>query len=121
MANFLVDVEIPEGIIEITENTIENHRNVRSVKIPESVLVIGDRAFADCVNLKEIKIPDTVKVIGKDAFCMCASLYEISIPDSVMEIKNHTEDEQNYQGTFAGCISLTYVKLPNNIKNIGYR
>ena len=64
----LIDVEIPEGTIELTETTFHNHRLVSSVKIPESVVIIGERAFADCVNLKEIKLPSGLREIRKGAF-----------------------------------------------------
>lgn len=105
----LNDVEIPEGTIEITEDTFHNHRLVSSVKIPESVLVIRERAFADCVNLKSIELPADLMAIAKSAFLNCANLESINIPEGISTIE---------EGVFEDCAALESIVLPENVTAI---
>lgn len=125
----LIDVEIPEGTIELTETTFHNHRLVSSVKIPESVVIIGERAFADCVNLKEIKLPSGLREIRKGAFYNCATLEEINIPNEITTIEESAfEDCSSLQSiildeniisikekAFAGCTGIKQLVLPDNL------
>lgn len=105
----LNDVEIPEGTIEITEDTFHNHRLVSSVKIPESVLVIRERAFADCVNLKSIELPAGLMAIEKGAFYNCANLESVNIPEGISTIE---------EGVFEDCAGLESIILPENVTAI---
>lgn len=105
----LSDVEIPEGTIEITEDTFHNHRLISSVKIPESVLVIRERAFADCVNLKHIVLPEGLMAIAKSAFYNCATLESVNIPSGISTIE---------EGVFEHCEALESIVLPENVTAI---
>lgn len=102
----LSEIIIEDGITEINENTIENHKNITSVKIPDSVLVIADKAFANCINLKEIKLPAGIMHIGKAAFSNCISLESIEIPEGIKSIE---------ESCFEGCESLESISLPETV------
>ena len=105
----LNDVEVPEGITEITESTFKNHRFIASLKIPNTILVIGERAFEDCVNLKSIELPQSILAIGKYAFHNCSALESINIPEEVKTIE---------EGTFKDCTGLESIVLHENITSI---
>lgn len=102
----LNDIEIPEGTIEITETSFQNHRLVSSIKIPESVLVIRERAFVDCVNLKSIELPAGLMALANSAFYNCASLESVNIPDGISTIE---------ESVFEGCTNLESIVLPENV------
>ena len=70
---------------------------------------IGVAAFEEDYDMTSVTIPDTVKEIGQIAFKRC-KIKSVEIPDSVEKIEN---------GAFVGCVSLTDIKMSENIKYIG--
>ncbi len=96
---------------QIWGRTLEEEWAVKKVVIEEGITSIAAHAFADCNNLTSIVIPDSVTRIEHSAFACCYSLRQIRIPDKVTVIEDYT---------FHGG-SLEKVKLPKNLKKIGYR
>ena len=43
------------------------------------------------------------------------------LPDGVTTIENNADSDVSYQGTFAGCISLEFIKIPEGITKIGHK
>ncbi len=128
----LTEVNIPEGVPEIGEQTFRNCKAIKSIILPDSVKKIGKNAFYECQNLEEIKlpqgieeipegaffyckslktveIPNSVRVICREAFLHCDKLEEIIIPDGVEEIKREA---------FACCSNLKTVVIPASVKKI---
>lgn len=78
---------------------------------------IGKAAFMDCPNLKEVFINVTTEEIGAYAFAECDSLRVVAFNDSRYGSYNsslHTIGEY----AFASCDTLSYIRLPENIKDI---
>ena len=120
---------IPDGVLIIPEGAFTDCRGALSVEIPDSVWFIGDMAFADNPTW-DLEIPPNVQYIGYDAFlrtairravipdgvyevgCFqrCSCLEEVVLPDSVQVISPYA---------FAGCTSLTTIKLPKHLQEIG--
>ena len=106
-------------------NTVDMHRDVRSIKegafrncsglisivIPNSVTTIEDNAFNSCTGLTSVDIPNSVRSIGEGAFKNCSSLISIVIPNSVTSIG---------EAAFYGCTGLTYIRIPRNVITIGH-
>ena len=99
-------VNIPDGVIGISESAFLNRSYVKDVSIPNTVTFIGDFAFDGCHALARINIPEGVTSIAHMSFKDCVSLTEISIPKSLIHI----------DGTaFAGCTGLTDMVIdPDN-------
>ena len=106
----LIEVTIPDGVINIGDYAYKNCQSLEQVSIPESVTNIGQFAFGYCYNLDGITLPENVTNIGSCAFWDCTTLKEIVIPAGITSI--------NY-GTFNGCATLTKVALPEGITSIG--
>lgn len=128
----LINVIIPNGIIEIGNYAFKGCYNLTSVIIPDTVKIIGASAFEDCPSLTNITIPNSVTEIGAYAFdgCTgltkinipngvtviddevfegCSNLNTITLPDSIVEIKD---------GAFSGCTNLTNITIPNGVTEI---
>ena len=80
-----LDVEIPEGVIEIGRFSFVR-KKMEHLVIPKGVKHIKESAFYGCSNLTEIVIPSSVETIGDEAFSFCSKLESVTIPDSVNEI-----------------------------------
>lgn len=94
------EIEIPEGITKIEEDTFRNY-DLETVVLPSTLKEICDFAF--CAT--KIKIIDlkNVEIIGKNAF-RGTKLESITLPKTLKKIGN---------GAFAACS----VDLENNILN----
>lgn len=105
----ILQIEIPEGIVAISNNAFCNLKRLFSVTLPKTLLKIGDGAFENCSSLKSINL-ENVSVIGERAFCGCTSLSDINFGEKIGYLCN---------GAFSGCISIEKIKIPNNIAYIG--
>ena len=100
----LIEVEIGEGVTEISNRTFLYCSKLQSVSIPDSVTIIGSSAFSNCKKLINVNIPNGVTEIKSSTFYHCDSLETIIIPDSVTNIEG---------SAFYYCISLKNITLPN--------
>lgn len=128
----LEQVNIPEGVVEISKEVFTGCRKITdlvipdtvtkmesgafagclalcSVKLPDSLTEISDYMFSNCRKLQEIKIPAAVQSVGIWAFSRCTSLEEIVIPEGVSEIKRQA---------FMNCDKLKTVVIPASVKSI---
>ena len=85
-------------------------KTAETYAIPAGVTSIGHAAFSYCTSLTSVTIPSSVKIIGSYAF-YSTSLTSVTIPDGV---------EYIYEYAFGGCEKLSYVYLPDSIKNVEY-
>lgn len=75
------------------------------------LLTIESGAFYCCDKLKEVTLPN-INYLGNRAFFGCESLETVDFKD------NNSLTDILYE-TFAGCLNLKNVNLPNNLLNIG--
>lgn len=82
LREYITDIAIPNGIIEIGQSAFENCTSLTEITIPNSVIRIGYDAFNKCTSLKSIyidkekgtldlrdtRIPKTCKVYWKGEF-----------------------------------------------------
>ena len=103
-------VTISEGIINISYSAFEECINLETVNLPESLKTIDIQAFQRCTSLNTIRIPDSVEEIKGLAFFGCKELKKVTLGKSVKYIGNG-----NFGGTFAQCISLKEINLPDSL------
>ena len=77
----LLEVDIPEGITNIAQNSFERCLPLQRVNIPDSVLWIGHSAFWGCESLQSVTIPKNVQGIGYWAFTSCDQLQEFKVAE----------------------------------------
>ncbi len=82
----LIQVQLPESIIEIGENAFANCKKLKNIELPESVVKIGEGAFRKCSALKSIVIKNNVVHIGNYSFQDCTSLSNVCIEDGDSEL-----------------------------------
>lgn len=104
---------LPKQITEITNNMFEGCQNLEHIYLHDGLKSIGDYAFQDCNNLGGITLPNSVTKIGKGCFAHCDYLKEgVTLSDAITEIPEEA---------FADCGYLHEIKLPAELKRIGYR
>ena len=87
-ANYIMSVEIQEGINRIGNLAFRDCHGLTSIKIPNSVTSIGAQAFSGCSGLASIEIPNSLTSIEASTFSGCSALTSIEIPNSVTSIGN---------------------------------
>ena len=108
----ITELEIPNGVISISDYAFEGCEGITSVLIPSSVRIIGKNAFSDCFELSSVFCKKGVMIIDDDAFSCCRKLTAISIPGSVIVIGD---------SAFFRCEGLTSLMIPESVKSIGDR
>lgn len=99
--NFIKEVVISEGVINIGAGSFCDCENLVSVILPKSLEVICEGAFISCSSLKEITIPKNVKLIGKYAFKGCSELNYVRISRNTIIHNDATFNEcPNIQMSF---------------------
>lgn len=106
----LKNVEIAEGITEITEGMFSNCATLKEIKLPSTTTKIGSYAFSTCETITSIIIPNSVTTIESGAFCYCKRLKSVTLPDSLTSIDSFL---------FSDCTGLTTITLPNSVSSIG--
>lgn len=81
-----------------------------SVIIPEGVEEIAHNAFLRC-DIESVSFPESLKSVGSNAFAECKNLKYIDFGSGICEL--------NGQECFSECSSLTSVKMPEQLINIG--
>ena len=98
--NFLV---LGDGILV----AYKGHRS--DVVIPEMVKTIGPAVFEGDTKIKSVTIPENCVKICEDAFNGCRRLTDITLPENLTTI-----EDRAFKDT-----SLTNVKIPSTVKEIG--
>ena len=105
----IITVEIPEGIVAISDNAFSDFPYLSNVSLPKSLKKIGNGVFQNCTKLVGIDLTN-IKCIGVKAFAGCTSLQQVSFGESITYLPN---------ALFLGCTALTEITLPSNISYIG--
>lgn len=108
--NLVIDLVIPESVIEIKPSAFSGATCITSVTIPNSVISIGNDAFYNCTGLTEVYIGSSVTSIGELAFFGCSALSSVTIPSSVISIGNNA---------FHNCSSIESITIGNGVEIIG--
>ena len=103
-------IEIPNGIIEISNEAFRKVYCVETVHISTSVMRIGNGAFFNCFNLRYVMMSDSVRSIGMYAFEGCVSLKDIRLSNDIPAIE---------KWTFKDCIMLHWVDMPSRLMRVG--
>ena len=68
------NLEIPEGVTEISQYAFRYFSNVTAIKLPESMKTISSSNFYGHTYLETIILPATVTSVGSSAFSGCSNL-----------------------------------------------
>ncbi|MBD5146811.1 MAG: leucine-rich repeat domain-containing protein [Ruminococcus sp.] len=103
-------LRIPDSVKSIGKNAFADNKGLKTLTTGTNLITIDDEAFRQC-GLTTINLSRSQKLdkIGTKAFMM-TSVTSMVIPDSVTIIG---------ESAFQQCGSLTAVKLPANLKEIG--
>lgn len=132
---------VPDGTKTVNIAAFEKNETIKSVELPESVTKIDDYAFYRCTALTDVYLGDAVTSIGRSAFYGCSSLamlesasgemtlpaalrtvgenafYNCSALRGVLICGDKTEEIGTY--AFAGCRSLSGIRVPDTLSRIG--
>lgn len=106
----LVDIHIPETVINIENAAFYQCSLLKTISIPNSVKSIGSYAFYGCNSLRTVDLPDSITNIEEYLFYNCISLNHVMIPQGVSSIGSYS---------FYGCSSLDSILIPENVERIG--
>lgn len=101
---------IPDTVTEIMDNAFYNSSNLNFIDLPERLTSIGELAFYGCTSLNSIYMNQNISKIGRKAFSDCTSLSDVKF----LGIR---EPEVIESGVFAGCDSLSSIKVPVEYQN----
>ena len=101
---------IPDTVTEIMDNAFYNSSNLNFIDLPERLTSIGELAFYGCTSLNSIYMNQNISQIGRKAFSDCTSLSDVKF----LGIR---EPEVIESGVFAGCDSLSSIKVPVEYQN----
>lgn len=105
----IISAVIPEGIRTLPYSLFYNATNLESVVIPDTVSTLSLSNF-NSTGIKQLEIPNGVTIIPSYFAYMCKNLDSVNMGNRIVEIQD---------AAFAGCVSLTNVRLSNNLKTIG--
>lgn len=86
LASTITDVEIKNGVKNISSFAFSGFSSLSTVSMPKSISTIETSAFEHCKSLTYICLPQSVSEIGHYAFRYCEGLRNIHIPSSVRKI-----------------------------------
>ena len=100
----LVEIEIPNTVLEIEKKAFFGCLDLQKAKIPSSIKVIPEQCFSGCTSLAEVEISEGITRLEKSAFTGCTALKKIVIPESVSYIGEFC---------FSGCRNLSEIVIKN--------
>lgn len=110
-SNLLVNINIPDSVINIGERAFQDCKNLKKLVLPSSIRKIGKSAFAGCSGLVgDISLPSGMTIIEDESFWGCKNLTSVIIPGSIAIIEDRS---------FENCSGLTRVTIENGLTEIG--
>ena len=132
-----VEIENGSGKLTIGKKAFAKCTNLWNISFCGKWTKIGKMAFAHCRSLQEVKLPGNIETMAPNAFYGCAAIRRVTIPKYLCSRKKagmrgvrlafphsyawitHIEVqdgvEKIFKGTFAGCIRLESVKIPESV------
>ena len=115
-AEYLVSIELPEGLLSIGNAAFNQTLNLASINIPNSVTSVGEEAFAEAFkedypsgeNAIDIVLGNGLTVLSKYMFSF-AMMKSVTLQEGLLEIK---------QGAFQYCGYLTSITIPSTVTHI---
>ncbi|MBQ7997168.1 MAG: leucine-rich repeat domain-containing protein [Paludibacteraceae bacterium] len=113
---YLVSIELPEGLLSIGDAAFNQTYNLASINIPNSVTSVGEEAFAgafiedylDGENAIDIVLGNGLTVLSKWMFSS-ARMKSVTLQEGLLEIK---------EGAFQSCGYLTSITIPSTVTHI---
>ncbi len=106
----VVQVTLPEGLLEIGDYTFLRCTSLETVNFPTTLERIGEGAFDGCICMSaDLIFAPGLKSIGQYAFGMCYGVKTASIPGTVQEIGSCA---------FEACVNLSSVTLGEGIATL---
>lgn len=103
----LTTIVLPKSLTMIGDGALAGS-NITTIRIPGFTTRIGAGAFASCAKLKSAYVPRSVEKLGSAIFRDCKNLTDVEYEAFVIGDRG-----------FAGCTSLTNVKLSEYFNTIG--
>ncbi len=100
--DYILSVEVLEGIETIGDDAFCLLRNIKTIKLASSVKEIKSGAISICDSLTDVYLSEGLLTIGPGAFSSCKSLEIINIPASVTSIDS---------SAFSDCRALTDIHV----------
>lgn len=108
-AEYLVSIELPEGLLSIGNAAFNQTLNLASINIPNSVTSVGEEAFAEAFKENsDIVLGNGLTVLSRWMFSS-ASMKSVTLQEGLLEIK---------QGAFQYCGYLTSITIPSTVTHI---
>lgn len=104
------NIELPETLENLGENTFRGCEKLQSVNIPKKVKKIGKYCFYGCSNLERVSFSEGLTEIENGAFYECKALRSVYMPKELKKICDFA---------FQRCTNLTNVKLNFGLKTLG--
>ena len=101
----IVEINIPDSVIEIGDNAFEGCQSLRNAILPPQIETIP-RGLFEKTKLEAVDIPDGVVKISREAFKDCEYLRTVKIPDSVAKIDSWA---------FRNCVRLAKPEISVNV------
>ena len=76
-------VRVDPSVTVIPERAFESRPELVDVELPEGLIQIADWAFSNCGSLRSINFPSTLEEIRSYSFSSCESLEHIILPMSL--------------------------------------
>lgn len=95
-------------------NSELRNENIKKVIIDNGIDGIEIAGFKDMTTIQEVILPNTIEEIGKEAFMGCSNLKYINIQTG----GSYKSVDKIKENTFANCISLKKVEMPDSITKI---
>ncbi len=128
----LNNINIPENVRTIGNNTFYGCSSLTSITIPNTVTSMGTGIFYGCTNLASVNLPSSISTIGSSVFRDCTSLTSITIPNNITSIGQYAFENSGLtsitiprsvtiieSNAFHNCNSLASIAIPGTVTTIG--
>lgn len=120
--NLVIPKKSDDGdkVVSISDNAFE-YSKIKSLVVGDNVTDIGQYAFHACRNLETVTLSKSLVKLGYCAFADCDLIAEIELPETFekfgMGIGNDGKEFAK-SSAFAGCLKLSKINIPKNVKAI---
>ncbi len=109
-----------DKVVSISDNAFE-YSKIKSLVVGDNVTDIGQYAFHACRSLATVTLSKSLVKLGYCAFADCDLIAEIELPETFEEFGmgiGNDGKEFAKSSAFAGCLKLSKINIPKNVKAI---